>query len=1078
MLTHTKQLCVKIILLIGIFFISFFSSDSFAQTTLFQDDFSGIVDRWELQDGWKVVSDNGNPVLSSSQHSFASTGSTLWKNYNLTTKVKLMSTESATHLNYRSQGCDRYFIGFNTGGVYLSKTYPCGTHTPLANAAGTHNVNQWYVVKIVGNAGNIKVYVDDVLEIDFTDPFPLVSGEIAFEGLDNSSVYFDDVVVVSDEPLSLTSWRSTGGPLGGLGYDVRIHPNNKDIMYVTDNYAGVIKSTNAGQKWNQSNTGITVKGGTSGDAVNVFSLTIDPNHNNIVWAGTYGDGAAFGIFKSTDGGYSWEKKNTGIKLGSDVALVFRGFTVQPGDSNIVYAQAEVPTTVQGFAFNRVKGRVYKTKDGGENWQLIWQGNNLARYLIIDPTNLDTLYLSTGIFDREAFNSDCQNGRQGGEGVLKSIDGGQTWAPINVGLTDLYIGSLRMHPNNPQILFAATGNAEDSCSDRSLCGLFMTTNGGASWIKVISGDQMTTVNFSPSSPDTIYAGNPGAFFRSQDGGTTWTKLQKPGNYSYGPDGVRAGFPIDVTVDPDNPMVVYVNNYGGGVFCSIDGAATWKVWSKGYSGADIHAVHVDASTLSTVYAVGRSGPFKSFNYGEDWGGIANGDATSFPEWNNIAASPADSNIVLLTDEHQGVIFRSVNGGDLFKLVFRHPYADANTQNKAQGFRGLAFAPSSPNIIYAGLSKLNAGANSFLSSSSIGTVLYKSQDGGMTFSPFPSTLDGTNVRRLVVDPANANIVYAATTDGVYKSIDGASSWVRIGNLGSNKIEALAIDPLQPGYIIAGEIFGGIWISTNDGASWTGPHNTGFNSSNPYISSLVVDPISPNTVFASDLYSGIYRSLDHGSTWAPFPDWKMSGLSVRAVKDIAISANMMYAATQGGGVFKFDRSEQATRSQVTEIYVATFGRAPDTAGLAYWVGQVRDGYLTIDQVAQSFFDQPETKNKYPSTSNSAFITTIYQNVLNRSPEQGGLNYWVGELNRGAFGRSQAIMAIINGAKATTGSPIDAAILANKEQVGVYFAASKLGTLSDPSKLLLYAKNVMSSINSSAESVIAAKSHIDTLEN
>src|SRR5208283_5996364 len=107
-------------------------------------------------------------------------------------------------------------------------------------------------------------------------------------------------LIVSDKTAwAQTSWVSTGGPLGGLGYDVRIDPNNSNNMFVTDNWAGVIKSQNAGQSWFQSNSGITVKGGTSGDAINIFSLTIDQNNSNIIWAGTQGESPAFGIFKSS-----------------------------------------------------------------------------------------------------------------------------------------------------------------------------------------------------------------------------------------------------------------------------------------------------------------------------------------------------------------------------------------------------------------------------------------------------------------------------------------------------------------------------------------------------------------------------------------------------------------------------------------------------------------------------------------------------------------------------------------------------------------------------------------------------------
>ena len=892
-------------LLFAIFIQLLFSASTglAAQTILFQDDFAiGNASRWQLETGWQVDADSGNYVLIGAGHTYARTGSLNWSNYSLKARVKLVDSGSAVHINYRSQGCNRYFIGFNTGGLYLSRTNPCDTHTPLVDAGAAIETGTWYTIEVVGSQGNIKVYLDSTLMIDYTDASPVLSGSIAFEVLTDSPVRFDDIVVATDEPLSPTPWSATGGPLGGLGYDVRIDPLNKNRMYVTDNYAGVGVSDNGGESWLPANNGITIRGGTTGDAVNIFSLTVDPNNPAIVWAGTFGEGSSFGVFKSTDGGASWTAKTTGMTLGSDIAMVFRGFTIQNGNSNVVYAQAEIPTTVQGWEFNRVKGRVYKTTNGGDTWGLIWQGDDLARYLIIDPENPDRLYLSAGIFDREAFNSDCAQGAYGGLGVLKSINGGQTWSLVNNGLTDLYVGSLRMHPANPQILFAATGN--NSCSGgytgNLVSGLFRTLDGGATWTMVIGNDIFTTVNFSPSSPDIVYAGSASAFYRSQDGGETWSRLSQPSGAVWGPLGIRAGVPIDVTVAPDNPLDLYANNYGGGVFRSQDGAATWSVWSRGFSGADIHQVHIPAATPSKVFAIGRSGPFASADYGAEWTGIANGDAAPFAEWNAVATDPANSSTILMTDEHQGVILLSNDGGNSFTEALRHPDTDAGNPAKRQGFRGLAFAPSAPATVYAGLSK---DRGTFLTSPPVGTVIYKSLNGGAVFSPKPSVLDGVNVRRVVVDPVNANTIYAATTNGIYKSMDGADSWSRMESLGSKHIEALAIDPSQPGLIIAGEIFGGIWKSTNSGNDWSGPLNSGLNSANPYISSLVVDPVNPHTVFAGDLYSGVYRSLDDGENWAPFPDWKMSGMAIRAVKDLAISAKVMYAATQGGGVFRFDR-------------------------------------------------------------------------------------------------------------------------------------------------------------------------------
>jgi len=703
---------------------------------------------------------------------------------------------------------------------------------------------------------------------------------------------------ISLAQISETKWVNTGGPLGGLGYDVRIYPTNKNSMFVTDNYAGVARSDNAGETWYQTNSGISVKSGPTGDAINIFSLTIDPNDPNIIWAGTNGEGSDFGVFKSTDEGNSWTLKTNGITLEDADGLVFRGFTIQKGNSNIVYAQSEVVTSKQGREFNMVKGRVYKTNDGGESWQLIWEGDSLARYLIIDPTNSEVLYMSTGIFDREAYNSDCKNNSSGGVGVLKSTDGGETWSSINNGLTDLYVGSLRMHPSNSKILFAATGN--NACSGQYegniVSGLFRTLNGGSSWTKIIDGAILTTVNFSLSNPDIVYAGGASAFYRSEDGGLTWSKFDRGG--VWGPPGIRAGVPIDVTVDPDNPYLLYANNYGGGVFRSTDGAETWEEWSKGYSGAEIHKVCIPASNISTVYAIGRSGPFVSYNYGNTWKGIANGDAKSYPEWYSVAVHPTNSNIILITDEHQGVIFRSTDGGNDFTEVFRHSGADASNPDQRQGFKTLVFSPSNPNVIYAGLAR---DRNNILSSSPYGTVICKSTDAGVTFSEMTSDIDGYNVNELIVDPNNVNIVYAATSNGVYKSADEAKSFTHFDSLRNPNIEALSVDFQQTNYLIAGEIENGIWISEDDGTTWTGPHNSGFNSSNPYITVIVFDPDNYDTVYASDLYSGIYQSTDKGNTWSPFPDSEMSGLTVRAVKDIVMNKEVIYGATQGGGVFRY---------------------------------------------------------------------------------------------------------------------------------------------------------------------------------
>jgi hypothetical protein len=136
-------------------------------------------------------------------------------------------------------------------------------------------------------------------------------------------------------PLAGQEWVRLGGPLGGLGYDIRVRPDDPDVMYVTDANAGIHISTDDGQTWFPSNEGITARAGDSGTLIPAFCLTIDPNDYDTVWAGMQSAGQ---IYRSTDGGRTWERRDEGIVEGQ--GLSFRGITVEPGNSDVVYAAGE------------------------------------------------------------------------------------------------------------------------------------------------------------------------------------------------------------------------------------------------------------------------------------------------------------------------------------------------------------------------------------------------------------------------------------------------------------------------------------------------------------------------------------------------------------------------------------------------------------------------------------------------------------------------------------------------------------------------------------------------------------------
>jgi hypothetical protein len=113
--------------------------------------------------------------------------------------------------------------------------------------------------------------------------------------------------------------------------------------------------------------------------------------------------------------------------------------------------------------------------------------------------------------------------------------------------------------------------------------------------------------------------------------------------------------------------------------------------------------------------------------------------------------------------------------------------------------------------------------------------------------------------------------------------------------------VDPANPNAIVASVKDVGIFVSADGGATWPGgPYNAGLTNGNPAIVALAFAP-DGGGLYAADFYSGVYRSTDGGQNWAGVPDAPMTGLSMRAVKDLALAGPVLYAATQGGGVLRF---------------------------------------------------------------------------------------------------------------------------------------------------------------------------------
>ena len=159
-----------------------------------------------------------------------------------------------------------------------------------------------------------------------------------------------------------------------------------------------------------------------------------------------------------------------------------------------------------------------------------------------------------------------------------------------------------------------------------------------------------------------------------------------------------------------------------------------------------------------------------------------------------------------------------------------------------------------------------------------------------------------------------------------------------------------------------------------------------------------------------------------------------------------------------------------LTELYIAYFNRAPDAVGLDFWAASLHDG-MSLQQIAKLFSSAPETIAAYAaSQSTQDFVTEVYNNVLGRAPDAGGLNFWASELQQGNVTKDSFLLNVIYGARASAanGFPLDAQYLANKELVGAHFAIAQ--GLGDGA----WSKTVMAGVDATTASVTAANALTD----
>ena len=255
------------------------------------------------------------------------------------------------------------------------------------------------------------------------------------------------------------------------------------------------------------------------------------------------------------------------------------------------------------------GGLWKTENAGTTWTPVFDGEGSYSIgcVTIDPANPNVIWVGTG-------ENNSQRSVSFGDGVYKSMDGGQTWS--NMGLKESeHIGRIVVHPDDSDVVYvAAMGPLWRSGGDR---GLYKTTDGGATWERIlhISDDTgVAEVWLDPRDPDLIYAtsyqrrrrvwtlingGPESAFHKSTDGGATWRKIDK------GLPDVDRGR-MGLCISPVNPDVIYgVLDAAGdesGLFRSTDRGESWEKRSDHHTSGDYwNELTCDPHDLDTVYSV---------------------------------------------------------------------------------------------------------------------------------------------------------------------------------------------------------------------------------------------------------------------------------------------------------------------------------------------------------------------------------------------------------------------------------------------------------------------------------------------
>jgi len=685
--------------------------------------------------------------------------------------------------------------------------------------------------------------------------------------------------------------------------------------------------------------------------------------------------------------------------------------IGPHRGGRVLAVAGIPGDPATFYFGAVDGGVWRTRNAGVSWEPLFDDQPIASIgaLALSPSDPNVIYVGTG---EAAIRSDITYGT----GVYKSTDGGAHWQSL--GLADTrHIGKVLVDPRNSGlVLVAALGHAYGPNSER---GVFRSTDGGRTWAKVLYKDPDTgaiDLAADPADPQVVYAAlyqarrtpweqyppdeGPGSgLYKSTDGGATWTALTghglpagpvgriglavARGGRVYALIGAKAGgglyrsddggatwrlagsdprltnrnwYFCRVTVDPQNPDVVYVPNVA--LLKSTDGGKTFGVLKGQPGGDDYHELWVDPKSTTRMIVGSDQGTVITLDDGRTWSSWYNQPTAQFYHVVTDDAFPYRVYGAQQDAGTAGVTSRS----DFGEITFRD-WAPVGAGESGS----IAPDPLDPDVVYGG--DTYGGVHRFDRRTG------QSQD----ISPWPVSTFGVPMPQrkyrftwtspLVFDRVDRHALYLGA-QMVLRTRDGGLHWESISPdltgaaamraatdtgpttvanaraRGYGVVYAIAPSPLAAGVLWVGSDDGRIHRTTDRGQHWQDVTPQGLLPWST-VSLLEASPFDTAVAYAAvdrhrldDFAPYIYRTRDGGGHWRRIDQGIAPQAYVQAVRADPVRAGLLYAGTETGVYVSFDdgdhwQSLQLNLPVASVRDLAVHGRdlIAATHGRSFWV-------------------------------------------------------------------------------------------------------------------------------------------------